>query len=296
MATAKQKRERAVQIAIQWAKMPIVEGPRDNTGPMLDKYIKANYNGWQNGWAWCAAFCSAIGGYIDKEMGTSETGPSFKTNGSCSWIGRNRISPNNPVIGTIIMWKNNYSGSGTGHAGFVIDVKSDGSITTAEGNTSGDPSVNRNGGQTAVKFKRYKKNSWMTIKTKNGTRSCVGFGLLWREDMSSLKSNLNPDAQAKIDAAARQPMGKPDYAAGENSGSYSSSKEPFNWNDLGVDAGAVSVADAGIESFKPNEPVSKNSAQSKVKNNWDHELKIHSAPQIGISENSKSNINEPTEA
>lgn len=292
MATAKQKRERAVQIAIQWAKIPIVEAEKDNTGPMLDKYLKANFSGWQSGWAWCAAFCSAIGGYVDKEMGTSETGSAFKTNGSCSWIGRNRISPTNPVIGTVIMWRNNYSGSGTGHAGFVVDVKSDGSITTAEGNTSGDPSANRNGGQTAVKFRNYKGTSWKTIRTKKGTRTCVGFGLLWREDMNSLKSNISPEAQEKIKNASKLPNGTPDYS---DSGYSNTSKEPFNWDDLGVNAGAITATETNIDTFKPNEPVSNNSAQAKARNNWDHELKIHSSPQIGIAENSKSDINEPEE-
>jgi hypothetical protein len=119
--------------------------------------------GFQKGFAWCMIACEvflieAIEN-IEKKYGKDLTKlkNEVKTEITPSTIGTwNNFKESvsflrltaNPLPGDIVIWVNTAS-RGTGHAGIVIGVLSNGSFQTIEGNTNNDGS--REGNQIAIK-------------------------------------------------------------------------------------------------------------------------------------------------
>ena len=155
--------EKLVEIAL--AEIGYVEGPKDNE-TKYGAFTKANFL------PWCGSFCMWVanqaGVKIPNTVSTMAGAAAFKKMGT--WTDAAKADPQ---PGDIVYFNFAPGGAPIEHVGIVVKNMGDGTVQTAEGNTSGDKKKSgseANGGESVIKIRAYKKN-------KKGIPSfIVGFG------------------------------------------------------------------------------------------------------------------------
>ena len=99
-----------------------------------------------SGYSWCAAFCATIW----QEAGLPIPSGAASCKNWESWAKANGYFSQTPKIGSVVLYG---PSGGAHHAGIVIAIGSDGSLSSAEGNTTGN-SFTTNGCTVAVKTPR----------------------------------------------------------------------------------------------------------------------------------------------
>ena len=131
-----------------------VEGPKDNE-TKYGAFTKANFLPWCGSYVmWCA---DQAGVKIPNTVSTMAGAAAFKKMGT--WTD---AAAADPQPGDIVYFDFAAGGAPIEHVGIVVANNGDGTITTAEGNTSGDKkkkASERNGGEAVKKIRAYKKNS-----------------------------------------------------------------------------------------------------------------------------------------
>ena len=191
-AEAAQKRAYVAKFARQFGdkSKAIMEGPRDNRGPLLQKWLRDN-GAWSSSPfvppnPWCASFVSAMAYWTDKNVSGSLTTKYRNAGSSATGAGvYSNKSVRDAKVGLAVSWQNKPPKGVTGHVGLVIEVLSDG-IMVAEGNTNNDniDAQDRNGGSTAVK-----KYTWARVlhpSTNTPSRTFRHYAKLWPESNESL--------------------------------------------------------------------------------------------------------------
>ena len=151
MAAAKGTAALMVEIALK--EIGYVEGPKDNE-TKYGAFTKANYL------AWCGSFCMWVanqaGVKIPNTVSTMAGAASFKKMGT--WTDAAKADPQ---PGDIVYFDFMEGGAPIEHVGIVVKDNGDGTVTTVEGNTSGDKKKSgsqANGGECVKKIRAYKKN------------------------------------------------------------------------------------------------------------------------------------------
>ena len=164
MAAAKGTAARIVEIAE--AELGYVEGPKDNE-TKYGAFTKANFLPWCGSFVmWCA---NQAGVKMPNTVSTMAGAAAYKKLGT--WMDAAMASPQ---PGDIVYFDFAEGGAPIEHVGLVVKDNGDGTVTTIEGNTSGDKkksSSQRNGGECVKKVRAYKKNN----KAKQPV-FIVGFG------------------------------------------------------------------------------------------------------------------------
>ena len=153
-------------IAIATAEIGTVEGPKDNE-TKYGVFTKANYLPWCGSFVmWCA---HQVGLKIPNVVSTSAGASKFQGTGAWSNAGTAKPKP-----GDLAFFDFVEGGTPEDHVAIVVKDNGDGTVTTIEGNTSGDKkksSSERNGGEVAQKVRAYKANNTKKLKP-----FIVGFG------------------------------------------------------------------------------------------------------------------------
>ena len=142
-----------------------VEGPKDNE-TKYGAFTKANFL------PWCGSFvmwCAHQAGLKIPNVVSTAAGVS-KFQGQGRWA--NAVTAK-PQPGDLAFFDFIEGGTPVDHVAIVLKDNGDGTITTVEGNTSGEKKKSaseRNGGEVAKKIRAYKKNK------KNLPVFIVGFG------------------------------------------------------------------------------------------------------------------------
>lgn len=140
-------------ISVAQKEVGYVEGPKDNE-TKYGKFTKADRQPWCGSFVmWCAA---QVGLKIPNVVSTFLGAERFK--GAGRWHGPNRYKPQ---PGDLVFFDFQEGGNPIDHIGIVLADNGDGTITTIEGNTSGEKkkkASERNGGEVAVKVRAFKKN------------------------------------------------------------------------------------------------------------------------------------------
>lgn len=148
------------------AEIGTVEGPKDNE-TKYGAFTKANYLPWCGSFVmWCA---HQVGLKIPNVVSTA-TGAS-KFQGTGGWSNAETAKPK---PGDLAFFDFQEGGTPIDHVAIVVRDNLDGTVTTIEGNTSGDKkksSSERNGGEVAQKVRAYKANNKKQLKA-----FIVGFG------------------------------------------------------------------------------------------------------------------------
>ena len=152
MASAKGTAALMVEIAL--GEIGYVEGPKDNE-TKYGAFTKANFL------PWCGSYCmwvaNSAGVKIPNTVSTMAGAASFKKMGT--WTD---AAAAKPEPGDIVYFDFAAGGAPIEHVGIVVKDNGDGTVTTAEGNTSGDKKKSgsqANGGEAVKKIRAYKKNS-----------------------------------------------------------------------------------------------------------------------------------------
>lgn len=152
-------------IAVAQKEVGYVEGPKDNE-TKYGKFTKADRQPWCGSFVmWCAA---QAGVKIPNVVSTYLGAERFK--GIGQW---HNAETYKPAMGDLVFFDFQEGGNPIDHIGIVVQDNGDGTITTIEGNTTGDKkkkASERNGGEVAVKTRAYRKNK------KNLPVFVVGFG------------------------------------------------------------------------------------------------------------------------
>ena len=155
----------ALMVEIAKKEIGYVEGPKDNE-TKYGAFTKANYL------PWCGSFCmwvaNAAGVKIPNTVSTMAGAASFKKMGT--WTDAEKADPQ---PGDIVYFDFVAGGAPIEHVGLVEKNNGDGTVTTIEGNTSGDKKKSgsqANGGECVRKVRAYKRNS------KGIPSFIVGFG------------------------------------------------------------------------------------------------------------------------
>jgi hypothetical protein len=163
MAAAKGTAARMVEVAL--AEIGYVEGPKDNE-TKYGAFTKANFL------PWCGSFCMWVaneaGVKIPNTVSTMAGAAAFKKMGTWTDAANAKPEP-----GDIVYFDFMAGGAPIEHVGIVVKDNGDGTVTTAEGNTSGEKKKSgsqANGGEAVQKIRAYKKNK------KNLPVFIVGFG------------------------------------------------------------------------------------------------------------------------
>jgi hypothetical protein len=131
-----------------------VEGPKDNQ-TKYGAFTKANFQPWCGSFLmWCA---HQAGVKIPNTVSTVAGAAAFKKLGT--WTEASKATPK---PGDIVYFDFTEGGAPIEHVGIVVKDNGDGTVTTVEGNTSGEKkkkASERNGGECAKKIRAYKKNS-----------------------------------------------------------------------------------------------------------------------------------------
>jgi hypothetical protein len=142
-----------------------VEGPKDNE-TKFGAFTKANFL------PWCGSFCMWVaneaGVKIPNTVSTMAGAEAFKKMGTWS-----DAAAAKPTPGDIVYFDFASGGAPIEHVGIVVKDNGDGTVTTMEGNTSGDKKKSgsqANGGEAVKKIRAYKKNA------KGIPSFIVGFG------------------------------------------------------------------------------------------------------------------------
>jgi len=143
---------RLVEIAL--SQVGVIEGPKDNE-TVYGAFTKANYL------AWCGSFCMWVADQakckIPNTVSTMAGAASFKKMGT--WTD---AAAAKPAPGDIVYFDFVAGGAPIEHVGIVVKDNGDGTVTTVEGNTSGDKKKSgsqANGGECVQKIRAYKKNA-----------------------------------------------------------------------------------------------------------------------------------------
>jgi hypothetical protein len=148
------------------AEIGTVEGPKDNE-TKYGAFTKANFLPWCGSFImWCA---NQVGLKIPNVVSTTAGSEKFK--GTGSWSNAETAKPN---PGDLVFFDFAEGGNPVDHVGIVVKDNGDGTVTTIEGNTSGDKkksSSERNGGEVVQKTRAFKANNKKKLKV-----FVVGFG------------------------------------------------------------------------------------------------------------------------
>jgi len=153
-------------IATARAEIGTVEGPKDNE-TKYGAFTKANYLPWCGSFVmWCA---NQVGLKIPNVVSTSAGASKFQGTGAWS-----NAATAKPKPGDLAFFDFEEGGTPEDHVAIVVKDNGDGTVTTIEGNTSGDKkksSSERNGGEVAQKVRAYKADNKKKLKP-----FIVGFG------------------------------------------------------------------------------------------------------------------------
>jgi surface antigen len=148
------------------AEVGTVEGPKDNE-TKYGAFTKANFLPWCGSFVmWCA---NQVGLKIPNVVSTAQGAEKFKGIGSWS-----NAETAKPKPGDLAFFDFTECGTPVDHVGIVVKDNGDGTVTTIEGNTSGDAKKSaseRNGGEVAQKIRAYKADNKKKLKP-----FIVGFG------------------------------------------------------------------------------------------------------------------------
>ena len=155
----------ALMVEIAQKEIGYIEGPKDNE-TKYGAFTKANFL------PWCGSFCMWVanqaGVKIPNTVSTMAGAASFKKMGT--WTDAEKADPQ---PGDIVYFDFVAGGAPIEHVGLVENNNGDGTVTTIEGNTSGDKKKSgsqANGGECVRKVRAYKRNS------KGIPSFIVGFG------------------------------------------------------------------------------------------------------------------------
>ena len=144
--------ERMIEVALK--EIGYVEGPKDNE-TKYGKFTKANFLPWCGSYImWCA---NEAGVKMPNTVSTMAGAAAYKKMGTWS-----DAATADPKPGDIVYFDFMEGGAPIEHVGLVVHNNGDGTVTTAEGNTSGDKKKStseRNGGEAVIKTRAYKKNA-----------------------------------------------------------------------------------------------------------------------------------------
>ena len=136
------------------AEIGTVEGPKDNE-TKYGAFTKANYLPWCGSFVmWCAA---QVGLKIPNVVSTSDGASKFQGIGAWS-----NAATGKPTVGDLVFFDFPEGGKPIDHVGIVARNNGDGTVTTIEGNTSGDKKKStseRNGGEVAQKVRAYRADN-----------------------------------------------------------------------------------------------------------------------------------------
>jgi peptidoglycan hydrolase-like protein with peptidoglycan-binding domain len=176
MAAAKGTAALMVEIALK--EEGYVEGPKDNE-TKYGAFTKANFL------PWCGSFCMWVanqsGVTIPNTVSTMAGAAAFKKMGT--WTDAEKADPQ---PGDIVYFDFVAGGAPIEHVGIVVKNNGDGTVTTMEGNTSGDKKKSgsqANGGEAVKKIRAYKRNA------KGIPSFIVGFG---RPNYKGNEVEVNP--------------------------------------------------------------------------------------------------------
>jgi hypothetical protein len=154
------------------ANVGVTETDKDNHGPAIKKYLKTV--GLDEGYAWCCAFLKYRFMNAAEKLDLTLSKDFLKLSGySPDWekyAKKNKIwtsvdeAKANPSIikkGHVVLFYSSEKGR-VYHSGIVISSNESG-VVTVEGNTSGGPGIDSNGGGVYLK-----RRSWTNIGTKGG--------------------------------------------------------------------------------------------------------------------------------
>jgi hypothetical protein len=131
-----------------------VEGPKDNE-TKYGAFTKANYLPWCGSFVmWCAA---QVGLKIPNVVSTTAGASKFQGIGRWS-----NAATAKPTVGDLAFFDFAEGGNPIDHVGIVARDNGDGTVTTIEGNTSGDKrksTSERNGGEVVRKRRAYRKDN-----------------------------------------------------------------------------------------------------------------------------------------
>ena len=148
------------------AEIGTVEGPKDNE-TKYGAFIKANFKPWCGSFVmWCA---NQVGLKIPNVVSTTDGAQKFQ--GTGRWANAETAKP---AAGDLAFFDFAEGGNPIDHVGIVVRDNGDGTVTTIEGNTSGDKKKSaseRNGGEVVQKVRAYR-----TDNKKNLKNFIVGFG------------------------------------------------------------------------------------------------------------------------
>lgn len=148
------------------AEIGTVEGPKDNE-TKYGAFTKANFLPWCGSFVmWCA---NQIGLKIPNVVSTTDGATKFQ--GIGRWANAETAKPS---PGDLAFFDFQEGGNPVDHVGIVVRDNGDGTVTTIEGNTSGDKKKStseRNGGEVVQKVRAYR-----TSNKKNLKNFIVGFG------------------------------------------------------------------------------------------------------------------------
>jgi hypothetical protein len=127
-------RERALRIALAEARAGVVE-KRENFSKRIQQYQAADSEPAKTGYAWCNSFidwCFQESGRDLKETNKSAFVPTTAALADkAGWVVKR------PARGDVVCFQFD-DDANLDHIGFVLEVNSDGSVRTVEGNTAGD--------------------------------------------------------------------------------------------------------------------------------------------------------------
>jgi hypothetical protein len=148
------------------AEIGTVEGPKDNE-TKYGAFTKANFQPWCGSFVmWCA---NQVGLKIPNVVSTHLGAEKFKGIGGWS-----NAATAKPGQGDLAFFDFAEGGNPIDHIGIVVKDNGDGTVTTIEGNTSGDKkksSSERNGGEVVQKVRAYKADNKKKLPV-----FIVGFG------------------------------------------------------------------------------------------------------------------------
>ena len=141
-----------VEVALK--EIGYVEGPRDNE-TKYGAFTKANFLPWCGSFVmWCA---NESGVKMPNTVSTMAGAAAYKKMGT--WTD---AAVADPQPGDVVYFDFMAGGAPIEHVGLVVSNNGDGTVTTAEGNTSGDKKKSgsqANGGEAVKKIRAYKKNA-----------------------------------------------------------------------------------------------------------------------------------------
>lgn len=153
-------------IEVARAEIGTVEGPKDNE----TKYGKFTKH---DGQPWCGSFVM----WCANQAGVKVPNCVFTPAGVAGFQGQGawtNAHTAKPKPGDIVFFDFQEGGNPVDHVGIVVKDNGDGTVTTIEGNTSGDKkksSSERNGGEVVQKVRAYKADNKKKLKV-----FIVGFG------------------------------------------------------------------------------------------------------------------------